>query len=521
MAATRATQYVGWLLRVNRRLGGNEALRSGRTFAAAFRCDGMASLAPSHITRWENGTLAASRATIRRYEHLLGLPADSLVTVHDAVRRSELLDVATPDTGRGDPDVDRNQLYELLDRATGDGVLSGGDWGRLTELVAARPQLELYPPRLWRELADRLLAELVIAVNTAWLQRQEAMSRLLEHPAAQRHAVAACVALADDQTAPAVIEPLSLLDVTAHPDANRYVLDQLTRPHNERAMYGALLAAVRKVGQAHFRDEEWGELVRCVGAAMTDFEFSHTLLPLVVDLAHRLTGVPSHADKLRRALPASSVARLIWTVRRTSEPTAARSVSRRIANRAQSQLTCEEPGTDEILATLVEESLFLANPDQRMVASMLIAASPYQLPVARVLLDETKADLTRRGRNYPTTAALRNLTQLNVDIHRPLIHHILAEPGFNANIRHDAAWATPHMPGRYPAKDWLEIVNTQLATWRQTRTDLGEGIIQGLTYGIGTDGHRQILTQIRDSLEMPVSARRTAAWLLQRDMIHS
>jgi hypothetical protein len=44
-------RYVGWLLRVNRRLGQDKALRSGRSFAAAFRRAHTPPLAPSQVTR--------------------------------------------------------------------------------------------------------------------------------------------------------------------------------------------------------------------------------------------------------------------------------------------------------------------------------------------------------------------------------------------------------------------------------------------------------------------------------------
>src|SRR5664279_2040075 len=81
-----AGAYVGWLLRSNRRFGPDAGLRNGRSFAAAFSADaGTGRTAPSHITRWENGSLLVSRATVRRYERLLGLTPESLVTVRDAI----------------------------------------------------------------------------------------------------------------------------------------------------------------------------------------------------------------------------------------------------------------------------------------------------------------------------------------------------------------------------------------------------------------------------------------------------
>src|SRR5437588_9145541 len=127
MAGARALRYVGWLLRVNRRLGHDRTLRSGREFARAFRCDNLRTLAPSQITRWETGELAPSRATIRRYEHLLGLPEESLVTINDVVARAEDARLRRPEP-RIRSDVRRDRLFDLLDRATARYAMTGATW---------------------------------------------------------------------------------------------------------------------------------------------------------------------------------------------------------------------------------------------------------------------------------------------------------------------------------------------------------------------------------------------------------
>src|SRR4051794_32309632 len=84
-----ASRMVGWLLRSNRRLtDADPALRSGKEFARLFGHPGGPPLAPSQITRWEQGETSASRAVIRRYEHMLALAPDSLVTICDALSRA-------------------------------------------------------------------------------------------------------------------------------------------------------------------------------------------------------------------------------------------------------------------------------------------------------------------------------------------------------------------------------------------------------------------------------------------------
>ncbi|WP_369015336.1 helix-turn-helix domain-containing protein [Micromonospora sp. MA102] len=128
MSATSGSGYVGWVLRSNRRFAGNADFHLARNFARVFRLSAEAGLAPSQITRWEQGTTTASRGVLRRYEQLLGVPPESFVVVSDAMRRSEglTLDV-TP--GRQD---DQSRLYELLDRALSPGEMTGADWGVLS-----------------------------------------------------------------------------------------------------------------------------------------------------------------------------------------------------------------------------------------------------------------------------------------------------------------------------------------------------------------------------------------------------
>ncbi|MEU4518912.1 hypothetical protein AB0F52_09360 [Amycolatopsis sp. NPDC024027] len=51
------------------------------------------------------------------------------------------------------------------------------------------PGLFLHPPELWREVAETLLNELVVAEHEAWVARQEEMSLLSQHPIGRDHAV--------------------------------------------------------------------------------------------------------------------------------------------------------------------------------------------------------------------------------------------------------------------------------------------------------------------------------------------
>ncbi|WP_162907084.1 hypothetical protein [Allorhizocola rhizosphaerae] len=508
------TRYIGWLLRANRLHGPNTSLRSGRTFAHAFRHDGQRELAPSHITRWESGKLVATHATIRRYEQLLDLPAESLVAINDALVRAYGSSTHGYLAPRGEAEHGYRRLHELLDQAQVKGAMRGAEWSELSELIALQPNLVLHPPSLWRNVIDNLLSELVVAVYEGWLQRQEAMSRLLEHPVAASHAVAACIALASDTASPAFIEPMSLLEVTGRRDATDFIFRQIEHPDHSRALHGALLAAMHKVNHRHFLPAQAVRLADIVRGFVTDPTLHDALLPLAAEVGHRLLQQLPNTPLLRRALQRLSLGSPHHTRHQPSQAPAERVISARLATTSAHDLGQELP--DDTLALMIEGAVFDPHPDRRMIASMLMAATPYRLPVARAVLKQLTRDLTARAGTFPLST-LRTLTNLNVDLHRPLIQAILSKPGYDASIRHTAAWATPHCPGQDSELVWRASLATQFAIWKRDRSDLNSGTLQGIAYGIGTDGHMQLLSEICRNPQMPGPARVTASWLSHDD----
>jgi hypothetical protein len=520
-----AQRYTGWLLRTNRRFGGDRALRSGRDFAAAFRSNAGAPLAPSQVTRWECGDLLPSTPTILRYEQLLALPPRHLlVSIETLLRAEDLKTPGRPASGPEHDDPTLRRLHGLLDRAAGSSTMTGtgmtgAEWGELADTVSRLPWLVLHPAGLWQTITDRLLAELVVASGVAWFQRQEAISRLLEHPVASPHAVASCVALCEDSLSPAVIEPLSLLEVTSHRDANRYVLDQLERPNDDRSFIGAMLAAERKIRKRHFGPGTPQRLVNVVAAALKDSTTNPHLRPLVVDIGRALTDVaPGSRAILRAVVPGRTVTPRPGTARGEAE-SIRDTVASRICLVAQAAVGDEAAGVDDILLGLVRQSMFDDNLDRRLLAATLIAATPYRLPVAEAMVVEVSADVGRRTRILPDYP-LRTLTDLDVDLHRPLLRTILSS-GSPGDVTRQAAWATPHCPGQFSEIEWRRILGVHRARWARSRSELTGSILHGVTYGIGTDQHRSLLTEIRTDHQMPPPARTTADWLLHTSLVHS
>jgi hypothetical protein len=478
---------VGWLLRVNRRFGADAAMRNGRSFASAFSTDAdRRRVAPSHVSRWESGSLLVSRATVRRYEHLLGLTPDSLVTVRDAIYRAlppgrhPPADTAL-DTG--------DRLHELIDLATSGDAMTGVQWGALTESVAGRRDLVLHPPALWSVIAHRLLAELTAQEGTGWLQRQEAACRLLEHPAARPSMVRACIDLVEDPGQPAVIEPLTLLDAAADPAANAYVLRELETPRDDRRYRGALMAAIRKIEYGHFAGEHRVRLARFVRSPPTADGEGETGVLL---------------DRVRTAYARGAPA----------GPPVISEGARRIAMAAVSTLGDGDRAVP-VLSALTGQALGEHSGELRVVAAMAIAHSPYREPVSVALRADVRLAMARRTGD-DLSPALQTLTILGSDRHRPILYDLLTGPGHTPTARLAAAWALPHCAGRFTVPQWQRILDSQVTAWSRRPAAAAESVLRGIAYGIGTDDQRGLLAGLEGSLALPPAVRATAAWLRER-----
>lgn len=527
------SRCVGWLLRTNRRLGGGDpAMRSGAEFARVFRDGGGGAhrhgqrpLAASYVTRWENGDMPAGMTTVRRYEELLERPIGSLQSAIEYLFRA----YGQRPRAESLAEADDERLEDLLDLFHQRAALTGAMWHDLTRIIATRPGLYLYPRRLWKELSERLLRELVTAEGEHWLQRQEAFSRLLEHPVAGRYATASCIEVIDDTSSPVFIEPLSLLEIIDRPEANRYVLRQLNSPASDRALHGALLASIRKINDGHFLNDDWAALVTGVRGAVADLALPPAIPPLIAEVGRGLRRRGTDPARLGLFPPASvrpggdrpsgrRPAASGQVARRTADA-ARRSTSVRIALAAQT-LLADGPAADDLLIRLTDEALHNTHPDKRLAAAMVIGASPYREPIALAVLAEIVGCLSRREEEF-CAAALRTLTNLGADCHRPLIRDILTRPGFSDLLRDAAASALPHCGGHYSVAQWREILGLHRAAWLRQPSRLAQSVLHGVTYGIGTDGHRHLLREIRADADLPALVRTTANWLLDSDLPRS
>jgi hypothetical protein len=505
---------IAWLLRVCRIHGPDERLANASVFAATFRGGSWPDrVAASQISRWETAASRAGVRVLRRYEELLGLPAGRLVATADFAYREASAAIGPPPLDRGldgaDPRV-QDDTALLLDRALSADLMSGAAWDELTGHLSAVPAPFLHPITAWTELSERLVAELLVSDNLGWLQRSEAVERLIAHPRASRAVIAACAALAADPTNQVAIEPLSTLDSTADPEANRQVLAQTAHPTNDRTLRGALLACVEKVPRHHFGPAELAALVEVTADLLAD----ETLRAETRQLAAALLSQVPAADRGRAAAKLSRVAASDATARHilASGRTAGSEVAGHVVDRAAATATQWLPlppatGIDPMLVRLLTELLFSSNTNVRCLAAVLLAATPYREPVAAALVTElTPARIA--GDATLTTNVLAALPFLARTDDRVLVERLALAPGLPEAVTDTAAWTLGHLPGRSDTRFWRAALD------HHRRQPGDRTALRGLVYSLGIAHHHKLLAGVRADPRMPAPTRLAARWWL-------
>jgi len=184
---------------------------------------------------------------------------------------------------------------------------------------------------------------------------------------------------------------------------------------------------------------------------------------------------------------------------------------RRVAVDAVSMMS-DDDRVVPVLSPLVGQALGEHSGEQRVVASMAIASSPYREPVAVTLLADVRRSVARRT-GEDLSPALQALTVLGSDLHRPILFDLLTGPGHGSAARMAAAWALPHCAGRFTVRLWQQILDRQREAWRRHPTAANESVLRGIAYGVGTDGHPALMTRIEEDAGLPPAVRSTVAWV--------
>ncbi|WP_093734731.1 hypothetical protein [Streptomyces sp. SID4948] len=530
---------------MNRLYGTNdEWATQGYAFARAFEGGAWPREAdPSKISRWETARIAVPWRAVRRYEELLGVPARQLTSAVDTINR-----YAVPSTGplpllarppAGDEALER-RIDAVMEAVTANSPVSAADWDDLTAALAAAPGIRLRAGE-WTAVAERLLTETIVADGPEWKQRFEAFSRLLGHPSAQRAAVAACAGWAADPTNPAFVETVCLLDTSAHPDAARHVLAQLTAPTNDDAFYGALLACVRKVKHGHFTPEQVREVCAVAVCLLHDtsvrYDDARSLAGSVLALvppADRSTEARRTLYRLSRAATEASAppSRAAERWRGEDELTSsaggqpgsnpggrpgghpgAHLVGHLVAA-SVSSLPREVPRfVDGVLPLLVDEILHAPVSDVRLHAALFLAATPYRGPLAAAMSGETaRLHVGRDARVL--VRLLQALRSFGGAAERPMVERMVLGAGIPAPVVEAAAGALGHLGGRSTGTFW-DAALARHAPPARAGNQAGVRALESVVYSLGISGEAARLKRLADDPRAPHSVRSRADWWLR------
>ncbi|WP_163511613.1 hypothetical protein [Fodinicola acaciae] len=499
MAAGSEDALAGWLLRINRMAGVNPSYRQATRFIADFPGGCWQAGADSYkVSRWETGAIRVPYLAVRRYEELLRLESNQLVSVIDAVNRYLAPSiVAMPRLERRvvvEQPADHERLAVIVDRVYGDDPVSGDSWDSLSAFLASNPgTVILRSNGVWSAIAERLLAELVIATGRAWTQRYEAFSRLLAHPIAQAAAVDACAQLGRDPTNQVFIDTLSVLDASPHPAAGHELVRQIANAVNDRARYGALLGSERKLRLGHFAPADRAVLER-----------------LLRDLATSTTCGDAHGDFARHLLQQVQPDRTSAAHNLDQAPAADAVVARLVLKLAGDERLGEAATRDALLPTLLHEGLYSPSADTQLYAALLLRASPYRHPLARAVGNELRA--SRLTATVGTAIALVNLFCLvGGPADGSVLIELLTRRDVPLSVKEAAALRIGHVVQGAPGSAIGTLLDFYLAQWQRQRASSVATIIGDLGYSIGVAGDEQALHRLA-AAEAPAESRRAARW---------
>ncbi|MDX6260251.1 MAG: hypothetical protein QOH84_1939 [Kribbellaceae bacterium] len=492
---------LAWLLRVNRLLGSLPAFTVRTRFADAWpsRLDPR-SINPTTIYRWEAGDSAIPHSAVRRYEELLELAPGRLVAAFDYELRANRPVIESAPALARDHHVESRildrRLDAYLDRVCASALMSGSDWDDLTELLATRPAAYL-PGRTWREIAQRLLAEMLVACGQSWLQRFEAVNRLLAHPAAQGELIDACAVAAADRDNQVMISTLAALGHSNHRDSIAVLLHQLTNPTDDRALWGTLSALFEAATLKQLNPDQRRRATRTLR-----------------EIAAAGGPLGSMAEEILQAL---------WTLAGpvaigyggrqygVREPVSL--VAQRVAHAAAAALAnVPETFTDDVFPQLVEELLFDPSEEARLEVSMLIAASPYRAGIAQALSAELRRGRTLTGDPERSGTLLSALRMMGGRPERGLIERIVLADGLPGPTVSVAAYALGHFTGLPPDSWWDSAISKHLADWHRSKSQTSVAALRGLAYSAGVNGNQAPLRRLKADPASPSAVRAAATW---------
>ncbi|GAB3940236.1 hypothetical protein GCM10029976_057600 [Kribbella albertanoniae] len=487
----RVRRWLGWMLRACRTLGTDTSFRNRSVFARAWPDgDRVQAVHVSTIQRWEAGLVVVPRDAIKRYEELLHLPTGQLTAVFDLLPGLTRHPRPLPTATSGDLQqltAHGNRAGVLLDQVCSPAIVTGAQWDELTGLLTQWPAAFL-PPRMWEEMAQRLLMEMLVADGTSWAQRYEALARLFNHPTGGTAAIDACASAAGLRHHQAMTSTVAALGASDHSDSIAAMVSQVHNPTNDRALAGAVAGLAETVWRGRLNPAQRGQVLAVLQPLAGSGD---TLDAWSTNLVQRLTTTPP----VRRAPAAPDDAR--------------RNVVDRVTSRAIAQVDGPDPAEYDVLGEVVHCLLFHQDPDSQLAASFTLAATPYRRPLAAALRQELGATLA--GPAGWSTTVLAALRALGGESELRLAERIVTAAGIPGETVRVAAFAIAHLGGEgsdTSAAWWQNAISQQLAR----PTDLE--ILRGLAYSAGITGRRAALEQLRADPRTPYDSQAAATWWL-------
>lgn len=496
------------MLRINRLHGTDGDLANAVTFARAFRNGKWPNgIEPPRVTRWEKGGTIAGYQGIRRYEELLGLPRHFLVAMADSAYRIAADEAGPSHLDR--PDVERSRLGNALERALSDDPVNADDWDDLTSDLAGVRELLPVGDARWSRLAERLVLELSIAEDAAWLRRNEAIIRFIGDRHSTPLVIAACASAAADSGNQAPAEPLSILEISPHPDAALHVIRQMAEPASESARRGVWWSAAQKAHRTHLTPPERAAFVRHAGNLLAGYEGHPACWDQAADVL-RLLGAITPA--LLKRFGDDDSTRNILSTGDTVSPALVAPYVRRLADEARSRITAHPGvrGRDEFLDRLLYDVLYSVAIDVKIISLRKIWATPYRIPVADTLVAELDRSSVRGDADL-VTAILRALATLGGPVHRRRLEQLALSSGTSPQVRDSAIWHLAHCAGVSSDSVWSTLINRHIADRSGT---LAEHTARGVVYCLGVHRRFGDLRTLATSVALPPPIRQAAAWWL-------
>jgi hypothetical protein len=375
---------IGWLLAMSRLHHPDPEMADGRSFVLALNAAGCAA-SRSLVSRWESGEIPVSYEGMSGYERALGLESGRISSLTGYVRAAVPGVKARIVRPQLDPSVMEfsRRLDELIELAE-DGEAKARDWQELGWYLAAAPLVHLRATT-WEALAGRVVNRLPRSVKVPYRQYSTAAVNLASVPRAQDYLTAAVDDYISTPGVQVLSKPIGLLAQLPTRRAAAIVLDLIENPPHDRLLALAVWVAAQKVSRGDFSPEERTRLdlmlLRMWRA--NPVKAAEGLAELIARLPEGLRST------LTEAATKAGWRRLGYVIETGEDLGAdtAAGIAEDVAEAARDRV----PGVptydeDHMLVRLVREALFHRDSERRHLASLLIAASPFEDAVCGELL---------------------------------------------------------------------------------------------------------------------------------------